>query len=295
MQFQGSALAEVGGLIELTGVGNRFNGKVYVTGLTHQIEGGEWATLADFGAPSDCFSKCADKQEWPISGLAPGVAGLHTAVVMQLEGDPANEHRIQVSVPSAQLEGVWARLLQPYASDGVGAFFLPEVGDEVLLGWFNHDPDFPVVLGSLYSSKRKPPYAVAAENDIKALVTRSKCKLEINDKDKIITLTTPGNNQVVLDDKNKYILLTDQNGNIVMLSAEGIRLDSTKDIQLTAKGGIKLDAVSAVEITSKADVKVAGLNIHCNAQVGIVAKGSATAELSAAGQTTVKGAMVMIN
>jgi uncharacterized protein involved in type VI secretion and phage assembly len=152
-----------------------------------------------------------------------------------------------------------------------------------------------VVLGSLYSSKRKPPYALAAENDTKALVTRSKCKLEINEKDKIITLTTPGNNKVVLDDKDKSILLSDQNGNTVKLSDAGIALDSPKDIKLTAKGGITLDAVNAVQITSKADVKVAGLNINCEAQVGIVAKGSASAELSAAGQTTVKGAMVMIN
>jgi hypothetical protein len=37
------------------------------------------------------------------------------------------------------------------------------------------------------------------------------------------------------------------------------------------------------------------LNVNCEAQVGFAGKGSATAELSAAGQTTVKGGMVMIN
>ena len=48
-------------------------------------------------------------------------------------------------------------------------------------------------------------------------------------------------------------------------------------------------------ITSKADVKIDGLNVNCEAKVGLVAKGAASAELSASGQTTVKGAMVMIN
>ncbi len=295
MRFQGSALARVGGLIELEGVGTRFNGMAYVTGLTHQVEDGTWTTEADFGTPVEWFSERTDIQAPPASGLLPGIEGLFVGVVVKLDADAANQNRIQVKVPSANLDGVWARLLQPYASDGFGFFFLPEVGDEVLLGWFNNDPDFPVVLGSLYSSKRKPPYALAAANDTKAIVTRSLCKLEINDKDKIITLTTPGNNKVVLDDKDKSILLSDQNGNTVKLSDAGIALDSPKDIKLTAKGGIKLDAVSAIEITSKADVKVAGLNINCNAQVGLVAKGSASAELSAAGQTTVKGAIVMIN
>ena len=50
-----------------------------------------------------------------------------------------------------------------------------------------------------------------------------------------------------------------------------------------------------LSLNSKADVTVEGLNVTCEARVGIVAKGAATAELSATGQTTVKGAMVLIN
>ena len=72
-------------------------------------------------------------------------------------------------------------------------------------------------------------------------------------------------------------------------------LDSPKDISISAKGKITLDAVGQISISSKADVKTAGMNINNTAQVGFVAKGSASAELSASGQTTVKGAVVMIN
>jgi uncharacterized protein involved in type VI secretion and phage assembly len=169
------------------------------------------------------------------------------------------------------------------------------VGDEVLLGWFNNDPAFPVVLGCLYSSKQTPPYTLEAANNTKAIVTRCKSKLEFNEADKVITLVTPGKNQIVISDKDKSITLTDQNNNKVELAPGGITLDSPKDITIKAKGKITLDAVGEVSITSKADVKVAGLNINCTAQVGFAGKGSATAELSASGQTTVKGAIVMIN
>jgi uncharacterized protein involved in type VI secretion and phage assembly len=151
------------------------------------------------------------------------------------------------------------------------------------------------VLGSLYSSSRTPPYALAAENNTKAIVTRYKHKIELDEDKKTITITTPSANQVVLDDTGKSILVKDQNGNSIKLSESGIALDSPKDITLTAKGGITLDAVNAIGLTSKADVKAAGLNIACDAQVGFTAKGAASAELSASGQTTVKGAMVMIN
>ena len=72
-------------------------------------------------------------------------------------------------------------------------------------------------------------------------------------------------------------------------------MDSAKDIIITAKGKVTIDAVGDVGISSKADIKIEGLNINEIAKVGFVAKGSATAELSASGQTTIKGAMVMIN
>lgn len=297
MKFQGSAKAKAGSLIELAGVGNRFNGTVFVTAVNHEIAGGNWLTEVEFGLSPDWFAEQRDIVAPPAAGLLPGVEGLLVGVVTKLDGDPEGENKIQVKVPvlQAETEGVWARLAQFYASDGIGAFFVPEIGDEVILGYFNNDPSHPVILGSLYSSKRKPPYALAAENNTKAIVTRSKMKMEFEEKDKVITISTPGNNKIVISDKDKSILIQDQNSNKVELKPDGIVLDSPKDITITAKGKITLDAVQSIGITAKQDVKTAGLNISSEAQVGFTAKGNATAELSASGQTTVKGAMVMIN
>lgn len=216
-------------------------------------------------------------------------------MVVKLDADPKGEHRIQVNVPTAGMDGVWARLAQTFASNDFGVFFVPEIGDEVLLGWFNNDPAFPVVLGALHSSKCKPPYDLTAQNNIKAIVTRCKSRIEFNEQDKVITVLTPAGNSIVLSDKDNSILMQDQNGNKVELSPSGITLDSPKHIQFRANGTITLDAVGAVTISSKSDVKSTGLNVSCEAQVGFTGKGSATAELSANGQTTVKGAMVMIN
>ena len=297
MKFQGSAKAKVGGLIELEGVGARYNGSVFVGGLEHEIADGNWITEVEFGLPPDWFAGRADVVAPPASGWLPGAEGLQIGVVMKLDGDPLGEQRIQVKVPvlDAETPGVWARLAQYYASSSFGAFFVPEVGDEVVLGYFNNDPSHPVILGSLYSSSRQPAYAIEAENNLKALVTRCLAKIEIDDKDKVITITTPANNKIVISDKDKSIVLEDQTSNKVTLDTGGITLDSPKDIKLTAKGSMTLDAVGAVSISSKADVKAAGLNVACEAQVGFTGKGAASAELSASGQTTVKGAMVMIN
>ena len=126
-------------------------------------------------------------------------------------------------------------------------------------------------------------------------MTKSNLKLEFDDENKVITLTTPENNRVIISDKDKSILLQDQNDNKVELGPDGIVLDSPKDIKISAKGKVTIDAVGTIRMTSKADVAVEGMNVNHTAKIGFVAKGSASAELSASGQTTVKGAMVMIN
>jgi Rhs element Vgr protein len=297
MRFRGNASAVPDSLIQVAGVGARFSGSVYVSAVEHSLSNGSWTTEAEFGLRPD-WHMARDDVAAPLNGgLLPGISGLQIGVVLKLDGDPEGEQRIQVNVPvlQAQTQGVWARLLQFYASNAFGAFFLPEVGDEVLLGYLNGDPSHPVVLGSLYSSSRKPPYTLEAQNNTKAIVTRALHKIEFNEQDKIITVTTPGNNQVVLDDKNQSITVQDQHNNSIKLSSAGIALNSQSDIKLTAQGGVTVTANAAINLTAQAELKAAGLNVTCEAQVGFTGKGSATAELSAAGQTTVKGAMVMIN
>jgi Rhs element Vgr protein len=297
MSFQGSAKARIDTLIEADGVGKHFSGKVYVSAVRHDIRDGNWITEAEFGLSPIWYPESGDLESPSAAALLPGIHGLHVGVVKKLEEDPDGQFKIQVTVPvmQAETEGVWARLMQFYATDGQGAFFAPEIGDEVVLGYFNNDPSSPVVLGSLYSSKRKPAYTPANDNNKKAISTRSGLTLEYDDEKKVITLVTPGKNTIVISDDDKSILLQDENDNKVKLGTEGISLDSPKDIKLNAQGKISLTATQSVAVKATQDATVEGLNVNLTAQTRLTAKGNAAAELSATGQTSVKGALVMIN
>jgi len=297
MKFQGNAKAKPGSIVEVEGVGDRFKGKVYLTSVTHTIIDGDWISEAGFGLKPNWFSENRDIVAPPASGLLPGIEGLQIGVVTKLDEDPEAENKIQVKIPvlHAETEGVWARLTKFYASNGIGSFFIPEIGDEVVLGYLNNDPRHPIIVGSVYSSKNKPPYNLTKENYIKALVTKTKMKVEFDEEKKIITIVTPGKNSIVISDDKKSITLEDQNKNKIEMSPDGIKLDSPKDIKINAKGQISINAMKEINVTSKMDVKVSGLNVNNEAKVGFTAKGNATAELSASGQTTVKGAIVMIN
>lgn len=296
MRFQGSALAAPGVTMSVAGVGQRFSGKVYVSAVEHTVADGNWSTEADFGLAPEWSAAPAGQAE-SASGLLPGASGLHIGVVSKLDEDPASQHRVQVIMPVSQnkTKGVWARLASAYGSTDIGAFFIPEVGDEVVIGYFNNDPGNPVVLASLYSSKRNPPYPLTADNFIKAIVTKGLLKVEFDDDKKVMTLLTPAGNKIVMSDDAKSIVMTDQNGNKVALDDQGILLDSPFDVVIKAAGKITHDAGANIESTAGADLKQSALNISSQASMSLVAKGASSAELSAAGQVTVKGAMVAIN
>ena len=190
----------------------------------------------------------------------------------------------------------WIRAVNPYSANERGFYFIPEPEDEVLVGFEGGDAEKPYVIGSMYHGKSKPHSAWPnPKNSFKGIVTRSNLRIEFDDEKKITTIDTPGGNKIVVSDDQKSIVMNDLNNNKVELTPGGILLDSGKEIKLKSGSKVIIDGSAGIEISSTADVKVSGLNINQSADVGFTAKGNATAELSASGQTTVKGAMVMIN
>lgn len=290
VKFSGSALPKLGDPIEINGLGERFSGKPMITGVTHRIAEGGWTTDVSFGLDDGDVASRFPVSSLPASGVAPAVQGLQIGQVVALADDPLKDYRIKVNLPWLDQKGteLWARLAtNGYASEGFGAVVLPEIGDEVVVGFFNEDPAYPVVLGSLYSSKRKPPYEFQDENNIKAMLTRSGILIELDDDKRIVTVKTPAENQIVIDDEAKSITLKDQHSNRIEMQSSGIAIESAADIQIKAAGKIDISATS--------DLSAEGANVTCQAKMALSAKGNASAELSASGQTTVKGAMVMIN
>lgn len=295
--FSGNAGAVPGCIIELQGLGSRFNGNVFVGAVEHIIRNQVWTTRVEMGIEPNGITEEPDVTAPPAGGWLPGIEGLHIGKVKQLNDDPAKEERILVELPvlNEASNSVWARWCTLYAGKERGYFFVPEVGDEVVVGFFNHDPAHPVILGNLYSSHFPSPYGLTAENNKKTLVTREKLKIEFDEEKKVITLETPGKNKIELDDDGKLIKLTDQNKNEIIMDDKGITLNSCGKITLNAKSDVVAEATGKVAVTAKADVNLEGMNVNATAKTGFKAKGNATAEVSASGQTTIKGGMVMIN
>jgi uncharacterized protein involved in type VI secretion and phage assembly len=86
-------------VISLDGLGDRINGKVFVTGVRHQIANGDWITDAQFGLSVNWFATQFPVNTPKAAAMLPAINGLQIGVVTQLKDDPDGEERIQVRLP----------------------------------------------------------------------------------------------------------------------------------------------------------------------------------------------------
>jgi len=283
VQIIGYSDIKPGDIIELGGFGERFNGKAFVSAISHTVSSNsKWYTNIQFGISDQWYAhKYDDILEKPASALLPAIHGLHYAVVTNIHEDPDGEYRVKVKIPviSPDDEGVWARVATLDAGDSRGSFFRPEVDDEVIIGFVNDDPRFPVILGMLHSSALPSPVEPSEDNYDKGFVTKEKVKLMFSDEKKSISLETPNGNTLLISDDEKGIKIEDENGNLIKMNADGIVIESAKDISIKASG----------------DVKMEGTNLSSKASAQFKAEGSSGAEVSTSGQAVLKGSIVAIN
>jgi len=112
----------------------------------------------------------ADVPYWPaLETPKPRAVGVQSAVVT---GPPGQEiHVDELGRVKVQFlwdrdgkfddkSSCWLRVSQDWAGPGFGAVMLPRVGQEVLVGFMEGDPDLPVVVGRVYNAINRVPYAL---------------------------------------------------------------------------------------------------------------------------------------
>jgi Rhs element Vgr protein len=282
VKCEGIGTVNPGDIVTLVGVGDRYNGNVFVSGVRHDFDLVYlWKTHIQFGSVDASSGDDRSVSAPKASTLLPGVSGLQIGVVVSNE-DPDGEHRVRVRMPlvGADEDGAWARVASLDAGDARGFFFRPEIGDEVVLGFLNDDPRQAVILGMLHSSAKAAPLTGSDDNHEKVYQSRSKMKLYFNDDEKAMRLETPAGNKITLSEKEKVLKLEDQNGNKIEMTPDGIKIESAKAVQLKSATELKMESGTAFEAKGGTSLKL---------------EGTASAEISSGAATKVKGSLVQIN
>jgi uncharacterized protein involved in type VI secretion and phage assembly len=185
--------------------------------------------------------------------------GVAVALVEEVVGDPAKEGRIKIKFPWYDNKTIteWCRVRHIYGGDGYGAFFVPEKKTEVLVAFLHGHMKDPIILGSLYNGKDKPPSERTDDRDEKVIRTKAgheillddsnnKLKIriksksehfiELSDQDKKVTIESAGHSSVVIDDSANTVTVKatggatatlDGKSNQVTLEATTVQLDAT--------------------------------------------------------------------
>lgn len=238
------------------------------------------------------------------------VKGLKRGIVKDLK-DPDKLNRVKVTLIDEELETPFADVMASFAGEKFGTVFIPSVNEEVVLGFFDGQINNPVILGSLYNTKKTPPLIVNEKNDMMMMQFPAGLKIEIdNTKNKQkITITTQKGHTITLDDGQKEELSVSEktgktsfkvdfkNGVIELKAQKKISMSAGDDsLVLESPKGLTLNSKSG---NLKADVKDATIQAKANAKVTAggtaTLKGSASVSVQSSGSTAIKGTITKIN
>ncbi len=220
--------------------------------------------------------------------------------------DPAGMGRIRVKFHwmKGSQKTPWIRVTSPHGGGGKGMFFIPEVDEEVIIGFEGDSAVKPYVIGTVYHGKANTTYGNAG-NDVKALQTRSGNRVILNDAEGSITIVDPSNNTIVMDGKGNITISSKETINlnskfINFTASQNIVMTATENIMAGAKNiGISADealvengknvSVDGIDTLSLGSKKLAG-----NGSVSTTINGGKI-DVAAPGDVTVSGAIVKIN
>ena len=283
-------------------------GDFIITEIVHEVGEGSYYRNRFKAIPSTVEALPSPRVPMPV-------AETQMATVTS-NADPNGNGRVQVRMNWQQgdMHTGWVRVMTPDAgksgdvSSNRGFVFIPEVGDQVLLGFRHGDPARPYVMGSLFNGSTGG--GGGQGNKCKSLTTRSGSSLKLDDSDGSVTLHDKGGVSMNFDGAGNATTTTANNHQVYVGSqysaniAKGVStltMDSNGVIDLSgnSKVTIKVGA-SSIELTQN-DISISGTTIKMIGDNNIITGLSNTkidgssANIETSGLITIKGSETDIN
>ncbi|MCR5626482.1 MAG: phage baseplate assembly protein V [Lachnospiraceae bacterium] len=225
---------------------------------------------------------------------------------------------IQISINArdyTESKQVWARMAFPYSGSKWGEYFIPEIGDQVIVVFEHGNIARPFVVGCIPKDNDQfLTKSVDEKNKFKKITTKNGNTITFEDnpegdgeKDKIFINTSKEANKIHLDNEKKIILISDKEGeNKIEMKNEQGQMEIIAKQKLTIKVGdnikiimngsngtidiqstkIKAEASNSVNISSNTNMKMEGGNVTVN--------GNSILKLSSSGPVSVEGTPVKL-
>ena len=286
-EMEGECLGDpsvlAGKVISLGLAGPPFDGQYVCSSALHRFEPGNggYTTWFTVGGKRDqsllALASTGGNVDMTASGRIPGLAVGTVTDNM----DDENLGRVKVLFPwlSDTYVSAWARTMQIGAgkAGGYGCLFIPEVGDEVLVGFDRGDIDHPYVIGNLYNglARPEPPPSVEGGVASRRIMSRMRHMIQFDDGPEALGITiTDGDDTVSikLDAEQQAITITSA-GQVTVEAAEGISFKSGADfgieaggsVSIQGAGGLSLETAASLSMQGAGGVTVEGSNVSVSA------------------------------
>ncbi|NDG49382.1 MAG: type VI secretion system tip protein VgrG, partial [Rhodospirillales bacterium] len=179
----------------------------------------------------------------------PSMAGLHSAIVTGPSGEEihCDEYgRVKVHFlwdragKTDDTSSCWVRVAQTHAGKWGGSWNLPRVGDEVLVGFVDSDPDRPVIIGSLYNAEQKPIYTLPANKTQSGFKTKSSKAGAADNFNELRFEDKKGSEEINIQAEKDMTLLIKNN------LTETVKKDRTELVEGKHTETIKLDRTQTI-------------------------------------------------
>jgi type VI secretion system secreted protein VgrG len=151
-------------------------------------------------------------------------------VVDNNDPDGIGRVKVQLYGSNSNIVSEWIRLIQPHSGAGKGFYFIPEIGEEVFIGFEGNNIQNPYVIGAQYNGQDKSNYA-DAQNNIKAIHTRSGHIIKFTEDESII-ITDKIGNEIHLDTVGGNINITAPK--VITMTATDIIMNASQNISSSA-------------------------------------------------------------
>ena len=208
-------------------------------------------------------------QEFKSSSSEKKVFGVTTATVIN-NIDCTGEGRVQLMLSWLPGYLPWARMSTPMAGMGRGTYFIPQIGDEVIVAFNHGDVREPYVMGTTWNTIDKPP--ALTPND--PVTTRK--------------IRTPLGHELAFDEAQQSVTLTSN-------TMSKVTLDPTKAEISTPTAKVSVSKDGDVTITAAKTLKLSATIIEISADAQLTIKSGGNATFKASGICAVQGSKLNLN
>ncbi|BDI16324.1 type IV secretion protein Rhs [Nostoc cf. commune SO-36] len=253
-----------GRVVKLEGMGDRYNGKYYITETRHFFNQRVYETnfsVRGLRSGSLFTTLSPQKSLQPSETLLVGIVTNNK--------DPEKMGRVKVKFPTMteEHESNWARVVALGAGPNRGFDCLPEVNDEVLVGFEHGDIHRPYVIGGVWNGKDAPPEkvddSVTSGVRLRTIKTRVGHVLQFVEEDKGssktgIRVETKDGHKIYLNDSQRCIEIETKGGHKIKMD------DMAKSVSVKSTGNMSLDAAGNIDISATGTITVKGAMIRLN-------------------------------